>query len=119
MSEPLPVVRTKRRKPTGWRKQDAIRITVIGWFVLCWIFGAMRVESDVEPFLQRAWPDASYQHIDDDTYRVVASDESLLGYATVGTASGYGGPLNCPVALVICGIWHNGHWRRNWSPKRR
>jgi uncharacterized protein with FMN-binding domain len=104
VSEPLPVVRTKRRKPTGWRKQDAIRITVIGWFVLCWIFGAMRAESDVEPFLQRAWPDASYQRIDDDTYRVVASDESLLGYATVGTASGYGGPLRVGIAMDTTGI---------------
>jgi len=93
------------KKSFGWHKQDGIRLAVIAWFVACWWIGADRSGIDLQPFLDRAWPDAGqFEELDEDSYRVLDDAGGVLGYVTTGTASGYGGPLTTAISMTPGGV---------------
>jgi NosR/NirI family nitrous oxide reductase transcriptional regulator len=62
-----------------------------------WKRGADREPPDLYPFLKRAWPGASYLPQAADRFFEVRREGEIVGYATTGTASGYGGPLTLAV----------------------
>ncbi len=100
MSQPLPVVTRAKVKPPRWRKQDAIRVAVVLWLVICWFIGSARPAANLDPFNELAWPMAeSFVSVGDDVFRAVGPGEEVLGYVSTGTASGYGGPLKVAVAV--------------------
>jgi uncharacterized protein with FMN-binding domain len=60
----------------------------------------MRGEVDLDPFFELAYPEAAQiVKISDELHRAEASDGSVLGFVSVGIASGYGGPLSLAVAV--------------------
>jgi len=61
-----------------------------------WKKGAERPESDLYPFLKRAWPGADYVPPSRGVFEVKRGGHAV-GYAGTGTASGYGGPLTLAV----------------------
>jgi uncharacterized protein with FMN-binding domain len=69
-----------------------LAFVVLTW-ALAWKKGAERPAPDLYPFLKRAWPGASYVPQAGGALFEVRRDGQLDGYATTGTASGYGGPL--------------------------
>jgi len=104
MSEPSAEPGRRRRKPFGWRKQDGIRLAVLLWLVACWFLGGARPTGDLDPFLEQAWPDAiRMEQIGEEIWQGVDEGGQVLGYATAGTASGYGGPLRVAVAVDAAG----------------
>jgi uncharacterized protein with FMN-binding domain len=83
-------------------------VAVLAWLVLCWFIGSSRAAIDLTPFLERAWPNAVvFPESGADAFRIEGSDGTVLGYATVGSASGYGGPLQMAVALTPRGDVHS------------
>ncbi len=75
----------------------AVVLVIIAWFV-----GLSRSESDLEPFLQRAFPQAGFiEQIQGEVYEAWDNPEknNLLGYVSPGSADGYGGELRVAVAV--------------------
>ncbi len=93
--------RQKRR-----RMERALAVVAIILIALVWVLGAIRAEADRMPAVRRAMPDAGYfERQNGDIYAAWASEDKqeLLGYVAIGTASGYGGPLNLAVAVDLDG----------------
>jgi len=65
-----------------------------------WKRGADREPPDLYPFLKRAWPGASYLPQAGGRFFEVRREGVIVGYATTGTASGYGGPLTLAVGAA-------------------
>jgi hypothetical protein len=78
---------------------------VLSW-AWAWKAGAERPAPDLYPFLKRAWPGATYVPQGDGTVFEVRRDGRLLGRATTGRASGYGGPLTLAVGTAPDGRLH-------------
>jgi uncharacterized protein with FMN-binding domain len=86
------------------KRRDWIRLAVIVWFVACWFIGSSRGLSDLGPFFELAFPDATESvRISDTLSRADGPDGGVLGYMTVASASGYGGPLSLVVAVDLEG----------------
>jgi uncharacterized protein with FMN-binding domain len=104
MSQATPTAAVEKPKPKSKRKpftrHDWIRLGILIWFVACWFIGSMRGQVDLDPFFELAYPEAAQVvKISDELHRAEASDGSVLGYVSVGIASGYGGPLTLAVAV--------------------
>lgn len=67
-----------------------------------WAFrtGAATEPPDLYPFLKRAWPGATYVDAGGGRVFEVRREGQVVGYATTGTASGYGGPLTLAVGAT-------------------
>ncbi len=76
-----------------------LAFALVTW-AIAWRRGADRPAPDLYPFLKRAWPGASYLPQRGGTFFEVRRDDQLAGYATTGTASGYGGPLTLAVGTT-------------------
>jgi hypothetical protein len=89
-------------KPSGRRKVERILgVVALALLIVAWVLGAVRAESDLMPAVRQALPDA--QHFERQTTRtyVAWADRSrtkLLGYVSIASATGYGGPLTMAVA---------------------
>ena len=68
-----------------------------------WKEGTEREPPDLYPFLKRAWPGASYVPQAGGSFFEVRREGEVVGYATTGTASGYGGPLTLAVGATSGG----------------
>jgi hypothetical protein len=69
---------------------------------IAWGIGAARFQADLFPYIKQAVPEAvRFAHLSGQTYAAYSDQkgECLLGYATIGTANGYGGPLTVAVAI--------------------
>lgn len=70
--------------------------------LLAWLVGALRAEADVRPFLTQALPEADrFEALSSETYAAwkKEAEERVIGYVTISTADGYGGPLKVAVAV--------------------
>jgi hypothetical protein len=84
----------------AFNRHDWIRLGIVLWFVACWFIGSARGTADLGPFFELAYPDAEkVVPISDEFYRAEGPNGSLLGFVSIGVASGYGGPL--AVALAV------------------
>lgn len=75
----------------------AVFLVVIAWFI-----GFSRSETDLEPLLRNAFPQADHiEQIQGDVYSAWDNQnkDNLLGYVSPGTANGYGGELRVVVAV--------------------
>lgn len=100
MSEASPRPPASTAKRSRFDRRDWIRLAVVLWFVACWFIGSARGRPDLERFVELAYPGAhEVTRISDELHRVEAPDGGLLGFVSVGTASGYGGPLAVAVAV--------------------
>jgi NosR/NirI family nitrous oxide reductase transcriptional regulator len=72
-----------------------LAFTLVTW-VWAWKTGAERPEPDLYPFLKRAWPGADYVPLSRGLFEVKQGGHAV-GYAAMGTASGYSGPLTLAV----------------------
>jgi len=94
-----------RSRKRRFNRHDWIRLGIVLWFGVCWYIGSTRGQVDIEPFFALAWPDAAETvKLQDDLFEAKAPDGSSLGYAGVGVATGYGGPLSVAVAVDPEGV---------------
>ncbi|UCC29318.1 MAG: FMN-binding protein [Phycisphaerales bacterium] len=68
------------------------------------VYGRFRSGPVLEPYVHEVFPEAARMEVSDGIYAALTEQGKLLGWAGVGSASGYGGPL-----LVIVGIDTEGH----------
>jgi uncharacterized protein with FMN-binding domain len=86
-------------KRRSFNRHDWVRLGILLWFVACWFIGSARGGVDLSPFFELAYPGAEVVPISDKLHRAETPDGSLLGFVSVGVASGYGGPLAVAVAV--------------------
>lgn len=89
----------RRAVPAFWA------LALVSWGAAAWL-GARRPQPDLYPFLQRAWPGASYEALDSARFRVTRGGV-LLGFAATGSDYGYGGPMTLAVAVTPDGRLHS------------
>jgi NosR/NirI family transcriptional regulator, nitrous oxide reductase regulator len=84
--------------------------------VIFWILGAVRAEADLLPAVRETVPEAD--HVERESNGIYAAwadaeEQQLIGYVAIGTANGYGGPIELAVAVnqqgQITGISLIGH----------
>jgi len=86
--------------------ERALGIFAVITIVVAWIFGNRQQNIDIEPYLFLAFPEANHiEQISRNTYEAheSASTDTLLGFITLGEASGYGGPMTVAVGVDLEG----------------
>jgi NosR/NirI family nitrous oxide reductase transcriptional regulator len=87
-----------------WKYNEILAILVVIWFAIAWFIGKQKSSENLTPFLAKAIPEAvDFKKISGDVSQAIASDGKVLGYISVGEASGYGGPLDVVVAIDSIG----------------
>ncbi|UCH93421.1 MAG: FMN-binding protein, partial [Candidatus Aminicenantes bacterium] len=75
----------------------------LGTIILAWILGGLRQEADLVPFIKKALPGAIYlESVSNGIYAGKASNQPgspVIGYAAIGKAGGYGGPMRVAVGV--------------------
>jgi uncharacterized protein with FMN-binding domain len=104
MSSELPILNQPKQSKRRWTTPEILSIVVVIWFVTCWFIGRWGSAENLDPFFQRAYPQAErFDRLNDDMFRAVGSADRVLGYVATSTASGYGGPLQVAVAVTTDG----------------
>ncbi len=96
-----PTPRANRR-----RTERIVVVATLTLIVIVWIIGARRAEADLMPAIERALPAADhFERVDNGLYSAWSGpgESDLLGYVAIGTASGYGGPIELAVAVDLEG----------------
>ena len=98
-----------KRKPSKkttfkWQLRDTLVLGVIILFVASWFIGKQNFKAYIDPFFEKAWPEAeSYSYISENHAEVVDSSGNIIGYMAKGIGDGYGGPLSVGVAIDTAG----------------
>ena len=99
---PVIAQRIRRRQRERYLGLGAILLIIVAY-----VLGGLRVEADRLPGVQQAWPTADHVTKQSaDVYEAWANpaETTLLGYVVIGTATGYGGPLELAVAVDTTGM---------------
>lgn len=95
--------RERNKKIETWLAVMAILLILAAWFI-----GAKLENSDIVSSIRVTMPEiAKLEEVDKSTYSTYDSDEELLGYVTVESSMGYGGPLQMAVAVDQKGNIYN------------
>ncbi|MBK8128734.1 MAG: FMN-binding protein [bacterium] len=71
--------------------------------VAAWVYGYLMSGADVTPLVQNVLPDATSIQTKGQLFVGYDADGSLVGYAAVGVAPGYGGPIEMLVGVDPAG----------------
>lgn len=92
------------KKPFKWQTRDTLVVLVVILFVASWFYGKQNFKAHIDPFFEKAWPEAvSYNQITENYAEVFDEKNYLLGYMAKGMGDGYGGPLTVGVAFDTIG----------------
>ena len=103
-NKPIKLKMSKRDRTKRWERWLAIAAIVS--IVAAWFVGASLEASDTMPAIEAAMPAADrFENIGEDTFAAYAnqSEETLIGYVTLGEAVGYGGPIWVAVGVDLDG----------------
>ncbi len=96
--------KSTNRKPFKWKTRDTLILSVSILFVASWIIGKQNFSAYVDPFFEKAWPEAeSYEYLTENLAQVQDQQGNVLGYMAKGKGEGYGGPLTVGVAIDTMG----------------
>jgi NosR/NirI family nitrous oxide reductase transcriptional regulator len=94
-------------KAAARRRSDArtqwISLGALGLMLAAWLFGYFTTGKSVEPFVSEVLPGVTNTSLQGSVYRGYDSQGNLIGYAGVGGATGYGGPINVLVGVDPAG----------------
>lgn len=87
-----------------WKYNEILAILVVIWFVVAWFIGKQKASGSLEPFISMAFPEAvDTNNSSNNVIEARSGDGIILGYISVGEASGYGGPLGVVLAMDTAG----------------
>ena len=78
-----------------------LAVLAIVLVAVVWFLGGLRAQADMMPAVMGAQPEADHFTRSNGVYAAWADaeEETLLGYVVIGSANGYGGPLELAVAV--------------------
>jgi len=86
--------------------EHLLGILAIVSILIAWVAGSNLSQKDVLPYFKKAWPQAGrFEQPGNGIYTVYAdkTSQNIIGYATIGEANGYGGPMKVVVATDLTG----------------
>lgn len=96
------MIMTEKNNEKNKKKKTERFLTVIALLlvILAWILGMLHQESDLEPFLKQAVPEAhSFTSVAPGIYEAKKGTGQKIGHAAIGKASGYAGPLTAVTSI--------------------
>ena len=90
-----------RRRITSKRIDRILAVIAIATIVAAWFVGSRQSNANLEAYLKQALPTAvAFDPLTKERYAAYgdSDQENLVGYVTIGTAGGYGGPMGVAVA---------------------
>jgi len=88
---------------TAWDWDRGLGVIALVSVAVAWIVGWSESEQDLVPFLSRAIPEATRFEVAHTgvyaAWKKVGGREQAIGYAAIGQATGYGGPLQLVVGI--------------------
>ena len=93
-------------KRKEFSNERIIGIGAVITIAIAWFLGARMIQGEVEPYLAVALPQAGYfESIGEETFAAYqdTSSQQLIGYVSIGEATGYGGPMKVAVATDLEG----------------
>lgn len=94
----------KVTKKPKWKYNEILAIVVVIWFAVAWFIGKQKASGSLEPFISMAFPEAVDTNTSsNNVIEARSADGLVLGYISVGEASGYGGPLSVVLAMDTAG----------------
>lgn len=102
-SEPITTISLTPKAPSRrQQKQRRERLFLVGTVLvvlLAWIYGYFAAGTDVAPLVPSVLPGAAQIETTDQLFAGYDEAGNLVGYAAVGTAPGYGGPIEMLVGV--------------------
>ena len=94
----------KVTKKPKWKYNEILAILVVIWFAIAWFIGKQKASGSLDPFISMAFPEAVDTNTSsNNVIEARSADGLVLGYISVGEASGYGGPLSVILAMDTAG----------------
>ena len=86
------------------RRERALGIFAIATILFAAIIGTYLAEGDIFPAIQDSFPEAaSFDALNGNRYAALDENGTELGYVSLATANGYGGPMQVAVAVDLEG----------------
>lgn len=83
------------------KKRDAwLTLIAMIFIIAAWIAGGLVENADILSSVKEKMPDiAKFEELESSTYKIYNAEDTVLGYLSVESAMGYGGPLQIAVAV--------------------
>lgn len=83
------------------KKRDAwLTLIAMLFIIAAWIAGGLVENADILSSVKEKMPDiAKFEELESSTYKIYNAEDTVLGYLSVESAMGYGGPLQIAVAV--------------------
>ena len=87
--------KTNKKKVETWLAILAMLLIIVAWFV-----GGQLENADILSSIKAKMPEITkLEEVEESTYKIYDSKEECLGYLTIESSMGYGGPLKMAVAV--------------------
>ena len=87
--------KTNKKKVETWLAIIALLLIIVAWFV-----GGQLENADILSSIKAKMPEITkLEEVEESTYKIYDSKEECLGYLTIESSMGYGGPLKMAVAV--------------------
>lgn len=96
-SAPSPRLSARRRKQ---RLERGLLIATLAVVLFAWVYGYLRNGAEIAPLVPNVLPGATAVEKQGDLFIARDQDGELLGYAAVGQAPGYAGPITVLVGVT-------------------
>ena len=93
-------LKPKRKNRQQQQRRDRILILVtVGLVVAVWFYGYLQSDADVTPLVANVIPGATHIRSQGELFVGLDENDAIVGYAAVGSAPGYAGPIDMLVGV--------------------
>lgn len=96
---PLKPITTKSPRQQKQRRERLLIVLTVALVVAAWIFGYFTNGTEVAPLVPELLPGTAQVRTEGQLFTALDADGNLIGYAALGSAPGYGGPIDILVAV--------------------
>ncbi|MCA9930605.1 MAG: FMN-binding protein [Anaerolineales bacterium] len=95
----IPLKPKQESRQRQQRRDRLLILITIGLVVAAWVYGYLQSGSDVTPLVPDVIPGAVHIRTEGDLFVGLDADGAVVGYAAVGSAPGYAGPIDMLVGV--------------------
>ncbi len=96
---PLEPITTQSPRQQKTRRERLLIILTVALIVAAWIFGYFTNGTEVAPLVPELLPGTAQVRTEGQLFIALDANGELIGYAALGSAPGYGGPIDMLVAV--------------------
>jgi hypothetical protein len=93
---------SKRKR--AFRNELLLGVLAVVTILVAWVIGARLVDADLDTYLKLACPEAvRFESVNGNTFTALSALDETIGYISISSANGYGGPMTLAVAIDLEG----------------